>query len=119
MTGTGVKLTLLAFSLLGFWTLWGFPAKNNLLHFLGELSDPGASIPGPVYAPMKQRYTGIKPVDKQLTTLVGFFYTAVDGNRFDIALSFLNLGSQVLAAWVLITAESYRVGNKNSFIITS
>jgi len=68
---------------------------------------------------MKQKFTGIAFLDKQLTTLVGFFYTAVDGNRIDISLSFLNLGSQVLAAWILITTESYRAGNKGSFIITS
>ena len=115
MAGTGARLTLLVFSALGFWTLWGFPAKNNLLHFLGELSQPGASIPGPTYYPMKQTYTGIGRLDKQLTTLVGFFYTATDGNRIDISLTFLNLGSQVLAAWVVITTESYRAGNKNSF----
>lgn len=119
MAGTGTRITLLVFSALGFWTLWGFPGKNNLLHFLGELSEPGASIPGPTYYPMKQKFTGIEPLDKQLTTLVGFFYTAVDGNRIDISLSFLNLGSQVLAAWILITTESYRAGNKGSFIITS
>ncbi|KAK5078705.1 hypothetical protein LTR64_002881 [Lithohypha guttulata] len=119
MAGTGVKVTLFIFSALGFWTLWGFPARNNLLHFLGELSEPGASIPGPAYYPMKQRWTGIEPVDKQLTTLVGFFYTAIDGNRIDITLSFLNLGSQVLAAWILITTESYRSGNKGSLTITS
>lgn len=119
MAGTGVKIALLLFSALGFWTLWGFPARNNLLHFLGQLSEPGASIPGPTYYPMKQRWTGIGPVDKQLTTLVGFFYTAIDGNRIDITLSFLNLGSQVLAAWILITVESYRSGNKGSLTITS
>lgn len=119
MAGTGVKVTLLIFSALGFWTLWGFPARNNLLHFLGELSEPGASIPGPAYFPMKQRWMGTGPVDKQLTTLVGFFYTAIDGNRIDITLSFLNLGSQVLAAWILITTESYRSGNKGSLTITS
>lgn len=118
MNATGVKITLFVFSALGFWTLWGFPARNNLLHYLGELSDPGASIPGPTYYPMKQVYTGIRPLDKQLTTLVGFFYTAIDGNRIDISLSFLNLGSQVLAAWILITTESYRSGNKNAFGIT-
>lgn len=119
MAGTGTKITLLAFSALGFWTLWGFPARNNLLHFLGELQEPGASIPGPTYYPMKQQYTGVDLIDKQLTTLVGFFYTAIDGNRIDITLSFLNLGSQVLAAWILITTESYRVGNKHNFWVTS
>lgn len=119
MAGTGVRVTLLIFSALGFWTLWGFPARNNLLHFLGELSQPGASIPGPTYAPMLQEYTGFTLLDKQLTTLVGFFYTAIDGNRIDISLTFLNLGSQVLAAWVLISVEAYRVGNKESLIIQS
>lgn len=117
MAGTGVRIALLIFSALGFWTLWGFPARNNLLHYLGELSLPGASVPGPTYASMQQSYTGIHVVDKQLTTLVGFFYTAIDGNRIDETLTFLNLGSQVLAAWVLISVEAYRVGNEKSIPI--
>lgn len=114
-----MKLTLLMMSALGFWTLWGFPYNNGLLKLLGQLSDSGASIPGPVYAPMRQHYTGLKGLDKQITTLVGFFYTATDGNRIDIALTFLNLGSQVLAAWMLVTTESYRAGNKDSFLLTA
>lgn len=117
MAGTGARITLLVFSALGFWTLWGFPARNNLLHFLGELSLPGASIPGPTYAPMKQTYTGFTRFDKQLTSLVGFFYTAIDGNRLDISLTFLNLGSQVVAAWVLISTEAFRIGNQNHLVI--
>lgn len=119
MASTGVQVTLLIFSALGFWTLWGFPERNNLLHFLGDLSLPGASIPGPTYAPMQQEYVGIPVVDKQLTTLVGFFYTAIDGNRLDESLTFFNLGSQVLAAWVLVSIESHRVGNKQSLVIQS
>lgn len=128
MPGTGVRLTLLVLSALGFWTLWGFPYRNGLLKFLGHLSHPGATLPGPAYtspsgsaiAPlMRQYYTGIKPLDKQLTTLVGFFYTATDGNRIDIALTFLNLGSQVLAAWMLITLESYRTGHQGKALFTS
>lgn len=117
MAGRGVRITLLIFSALGFWTLWGFPARNNLLHFLGELTKPGASIPGPTYAPMEQTYTGSARLDKQLTVLVGFFYTAIDGNRLDISLTFLNLGSQVVAAWILISTEAYRTGNKDTTII--
>lgn len=128
MPGTGVRLTLLLLSALGFWTLWGFPYRNGLLDFLGRLSDPGATLPGSVYTPttetalaplMRQHYTGIKALDKQLTTLVGFFYTATDGNRIDVALTFLNLGSQVLAAWMLITLESYRTGNQGKMLFTS
>lgn len=118
MAGGAAKIALIILSALGFWTLWGFPKENNLLDYLGALSDPGATVPGPTYHPMKQVYTGIGPVDKQLTTLVGFFYTATDGNRIDISLNFLNLGSQVLAAWILITTESYRAGNSGIWLLT-
>jgi hypothetical protein len=106
-------------ALLGFWTLWGFPYNNGLLKILKDQTAPGALIPGPTAAPMKQTYTGIGPIDNQLTILVSFFYTAIDGNRADISLSFLGLGGGVLAAWVLITIESYRYGNKDNWIITS
>ncbi len=68
---------------------------------------------------MKQTYTGFPIVDKRLTILVSFFYTAVDGNRADVSLSFLYLGGQVLAAWVLITVESMRNANRGKFILTA
>lgn len=119
MAGGGAKITLILLSALGFWTLWGFPNRNGLLKQLGALSEPGATVPGPTYHPMKQSYTGFSIVDRQLTTLVGFFYTAIDGHRIDISLNFFNLGSQVLAAWILITTESYRAGNKGIQILTS
>lgn len=114
---TQILLVLLA--ALGFWTLWGFPYTNGLLKMLADLHLPGASIPGPTYALMKQRYTGIKVIDDQLTNLVGFFFTAIDGNRVDVSLIGLELGSQVVAAWVLMTIEGMRYGNRGNWYITS
>jgi hypothetical protein len=113
------KILLILLSIAGFWTLWIFPYTNGLLKLLGQQSEPGAVIPGPTAAPMKQTYTGIGLVDKQLTVLVSFFYTAIDGNRADVSLSFLYLGGQVLAAWALITIESLRVGNRGKFFLTA
>ncbi len=113
------KLLLILLSVAGFWTLWGFPYQNGLLKILSHQGEPGASIPGPTVAPMKQTYTGIGVVDKQLTTLVSFFYTAIDGNRADVSLSFLYLGGQVLSSWVLIMIEGLRNGNRGKFILTA
>jgi hypothetical protein len=110
---------LILLSVAGFWTLWGFPYENGLLSILAQESKPGAVIPGPTLAPMKQTYTGIGAVDKQLTTLVSFFYTAIDGNRADVSLSFLYLGGQVLASWVLIMIEGFRNGNRGKFYLTA
>jgi hypothetical protein len=119
MALTFPKLLLIALSVAGFWTLWGFPYQNGLLQLLGEQAKAGAVLPGPTVAPMKQTYTGIHVVDKQLTVLVSFFYTAIDGNRADISLSFLALGGQVLGAWTLITIESLRVANQGKFLLTA
>jgi hypothetical protein len=109
----------IALSLLSFWTLWGFPYNNGLLAILKGQTEAGASIPGPTLAPMKQTYTGIKPIDNQLTVLVSFFYTAIDGNRGDLSLSFFGLGGHVLASWVLITIESQRSGNQSKWFLTA
>ena len=68
---------------------------------------------------MKQTYTGIKPIDFQLTNLVGFFYTAIDGNRADVSLAGLDLGGNVIAGWVLFTVEGLRYGNKGMWYLTS
>lgn len=112
------KIALLLLAVWGFWTLWGFPYTNGLLRLLGDLHKPGASIPGPTSSPMRQRYTGIKIIDSQLTTLVGFFYTAIDGNRADVSLAGLALGGQVVSAWVLMTIEGLRIGNRGKWYIT-
>lgn len=113
------QILLLLLAAWGFWALWGFPYTNGMLKILYDLHRPGASIPGPTFAPMKQRYTGIKLIDGQLTTLVGFFFTAVDGNRADVSLVGLDFGAQVVAGWVLITIEGMRFGNKGNWFITS
>jgi hypothetical protein len=113
------KILLILLSVAGFWTLWGFPYQNGLLKILSQESEPGALIPGPTAAPMKQTYTGIGMVDKLLTNLVSFFYTAIDGNRADVSLSFLYLGGQVLASWVLIMIEGLRAGNRGKFVLTA
>ncbi|RMZ82245.1 hypothetical protein DV738_g1794, partial [Chaetothyriales sp. CBS 135597] len=106
-------------ALLGFWTLWGFPYRNGLLALLKAQTEPGAVIPGPVLAPMRQIYTGIEAIDNRLTVLVSFFYTAIDGNRADVTVSFLGLGGQVLASWVLITVEGHRAGNNGWWFLTA
>jgi hypothetical protein len=108
-----------ALAVLGFWTLWPFPYNNGLLKHLSAQTEPGAVIPGPAAAPMRQHYTGIGPIDKQLTILVSFFYTAIDGNRGDVSVAFLSLGSHVIAAWVLIMIESLRTGNKGKLLLVS
>jgi hypothetical protein len=113
------KILLILLSVAGFWTLWGFPYQNGLLKILNQETEPGALIPGPTAAPMKQSYTGIGPVDKQLTILVSFFYTAIDGNRADVSLSFAYLGGQVLASWVLIMIEGLRAGNSKKLILAA
>ena len=113
------KVLLILLSVAGFWTLWGFPYQNGLLNLLNQETQPGAVIPGPTIAPMKQTYTGIGAVDKQLTVLVSFFYTAIDGNRADVSLSFLYLGGQVLSSWVLIMIEGLRHGNSGKFLLTA
>ena len=109
----------IALAVLGFWALWPFPYNNGLLKHLKAQTEVGAVIPGPTIAPMRQSYTGIGPVDNQLTVLVSFFYTAIDGNRGDVSITFLSLGSHVIAAWVLITIESLRAGNKGKFFLVS
>jgi hypothetical protein len=113
------QILLLLLAAWGFWTLWGFPYTNGLLKILADLHRPGASIPGPTFAPMRQRYTGIKIIDSQLTTLVAFFFTAIDGNRADVSLIGLELGGQVVAAWMLMTIEGLRFGNRGNWLITS
>ncbi len=119
MAPTFPVVLLVLLSAWSFWTLWGFPYTNGMLAMLADLHRPGASIPGPSFAPMKQVYTGLKAIDAQLTTLVAFFYTVIDGTRADVSLAGLDFGAQVVAVWVLFTVEGLRWGNRGKWYLTS
>jgi hypothetical protein len=61
-------------------------------------------------------YTGIGPIDRQLTTLVTFFSPVLhSGNGALVLFSIFGLG-QFSAAWLLMMLEGLRQGNKGTLV---
>ncbi len=119
MSLTIPKTILLLSAAWAVYTLWIVPYENGLLTSLLDLSKPGASLPGSERVPARHHYTGVKPIDNQIGTMVGLFWPALDGSRVDVSLVFLEIVTQAMVAWVLVTIESLRVGNKGVWYITS
>lgn len=109
------KTALLLLSLGGCLTLWGFSYTNGLLQILTEHCEPAAQQLSTT-GPKRTVYTGIGPVDGQLTTLITFFYTAIDGNRPDVSMVGLDFVGQIIATWMLMVLESLRKGNRGKLL---
>ena len=77
----------------------------------GEVNYPG----GP--PPYRTVFTGVAPIDRQLTTLVAFFVIMVDGARaWDVTLADGYFMAQFCAGWSVIALEGYRAGNRGKLV---
>lgn len=119
MSLTVPKVILLLFAASTIYTLWIVPYQSGLLTPLLNISQPGSVMPGPTSAPVRLHYTGVKLLDKQLATMIAFFWPGIDASRADISLVLLEIMSQVDATWMLLVIESLRVGNEGKWYITS
>ncbi|KAF7504493.1 hypothetical protein GJ744_002173 [Endocarpon pusillum] len=101
------------------YVLWIVSYQNGLLTAARDIQKPGGNLPGSELVPARHRYTGVGVLDKQIKIMTGFFWPALDGSRADVSLVFLEITTQVIATWILLTIESLRVGNKGKWYITS
>lgn len=119
MSVTIPKTVLLLSAAWALYALWIVPYQNGLLTFLIELQKPGTYLPGSNLVSARHQYTGVKFLDNQIVTMVAFFWPALDRRRADVSLVFLEIVTQAMATWVLVTIESLRVGNRGKWYITS
>ena len=101
------------------YVLWIVPYQNGLLTAALDIQMPGANLPGSKLVPARHHYSGVRVLDNQITTMTGLFWPALDGSRADVSLVFLEIATQAMATWILVTIESLRVGNKGKWYITS
>ena len=78
-----------------------------------QLSDP-LSLPNG--APLKVHYTGLKALDRHLSTLAIIFWPVMDGSMPNLSLDTLSFVGQVVAVWSLCMLEGMRAGNKGKLI---
>jgi hypothetical protein len=119
MSMTFPKTLLLFSAAWALYTLWIVPYQNGLLTSLLELQKPATYLPGSGMVAARHHYTGFKLLDDQILTMVAFFWSALDGSRADVSLVCLEIVTQAMATWVLVTIESVRMGNKGKWYINS
>ncbi|KAL8670248.1 MAG: hypothetical protein Q9168_005200 [Polycauliona sp. 1 TL-2023] len=82
-----------------------------------KLRDAGPhTIPFNGKAPLRKVYTGIGPLDYQLTVLSLFFYNLVDGSHPQACLQAYHFASQFASGWMILMMESLREGNRGRTI---
>jgi len=111
-----IQATLLALCAAGCYFTWGLFIGNGTKALMEHLRDVGPRILTGTDAPIKQIYTGIKPLDAQLGVLTVFFWEIVDGSTPHACLYGIRFGVQVMVMWGLVMIEGMRAGNKGSII---
>ena len=66
--------------------------------------------------PVKETYTGLKPVDGFLSALVSFFWPVLDGSDPRLTLGSFHFMGQVAAIWMLVMLETSRRGNNGRLV---
>ena len=109
---TGVaKLILVALIAVGGVGTWKFAMDNGTIDTINK----AAKAPNPVLLdssePMREGWTGIGPLDEQLRVLLGFFWPIFEGNLPTLGFLSLQFYGQLIAIWMLLLVESFRVAN--------
>ncbi|KAK7739622.1 hypothetical protein SLS62_011240 [Diatrype stigma] len=107
------------FSLFGLYATLGVLTKTGA----GLVTRDLASAPAPAVLrgapePFRTTYTGVGPVDRHLSVLVGFFAALLDdpGAGWDTSAFFLWTLGQAGAAWTLLLLESLRAGHRGRLV---
>ena len=66
--------------------------------------------------PLRRFYTGISPIDHQLSSLTIFFWPIADAHLPTLTLLWVNLSGDLVMSWTLILIEGMRKGNRGSLI---
>ena len=112
-----VKLLLLGLSGIGFYFTWYLLLNNGSADFMADIRDNGPHVlPFTDKVPLKRVYTGMGPVDYQLTTLMLFFYNILDGSHPHASLQAYQFVGQLITGWSLLVLESLRESNRGRLI---
>lgn len=107
-----IQCSLLLTTGLAFYLIWYLVQNNGTAPppSKGAPTLPGTDIP------LKESYTRIEAIDKQLGVLALFFWPVVDGSTPALSLFCLQFQGEVVAVWSLFMLEGMRAGNKGRII---
>lgn len=111
-----VKLLLLALSGVGSYFTWHLFINNGGSEMMSDNQNGPHILPFNDNAPLKKIYTGVRPIDYQLTVLTLFFYNIVDGTHPHASLHAYQFAGQLVAGWSLLMMESLRQGHRGRMI---
>lgn len=112
-----VKLLLLGLSGVGYCLTWHLFINNGGSDMMSDIQNNGPHIlPFNDKAPLKKIYTGIRPIDYQMTVLTLFFYNIVDGTHPHASLQAYQFAGQLTAGWSLLIMESIRQSHRGRII---
>ncbi|MCJ1269966.1 hypothetical protein MMC22_009859 [Lobaria immixta] len=66
--------------------------------------------------PLRRFYTGISPIDHQLSSLILFFWPIADAHLPTLTLFWVNFCGEMVIAWTLIMLEGMRKGYRGRLI---
>ena len=107
-----VQFVLILLFAAAYYGTWYLIMNNGATDVLGRImAEKIPLLPG-TEAALKQAYTGVGFVDKQLTILTLFFWEIVDGSLPGASLQGFQFAGQMGAAWGLFMVEGIREGNR-------
>jgi hypothetical protein len=113
---TIVLILLPLLSATGFLGTWILAGSNGTVAMLEALAKQDAPLLPGSSDLLLRTYTGIAPIDRQLTVLVTFFAPVLDPKNGALTVfSIFGLG-QFGGAWMLMMMESMRMGNKGKIV---
>lgn len=105
-----MKYILPLLSVYALYAIFFFSLQNGL-QGMAEKSVESKTLPG-TSEPLRIVYTSVQPIDELLAVLTTFFWPALDGSTPALMLHTIGFAGTFGAAWVLVTLESWRHGNK-------
>ena len=105
-------LLLPLLSVAAVYCLWIVSTNNGLFKQIGELAEQKQPMFPGSKSTLMLEYTGIAPIDKQMSTLVTFFAPVVQGGNEALNLFSIFGFGQFGGAWTLLVLESLRRGNQ-------
>lgn len=106
-------------SIFGFRATLGPITTNGLGAVLRDVLDPttDAALPG-APQPVKTAFTGLKPLDRQLTVLVTFFAALINdpGAGWNVTAFYVWGIAQFTAGWAALVLEGRRSGNRGALV---
>ena len=114
-----VLILLPLFSAAGLFGTWILAGSNGTVAILEALAKQDVPLLPGSNDPLLKAYTGVGPIDRQLTILVVFFSPVLDPRNGALMLySIFGLG-QFGAAWTIMMMEGMRRGNKGKIVSLS